>query len=154
MGDLLSPGITGYDPIRPSAAGQIDVKHGAATRRVLESHRPAQPRDYLLDDAQSKPGSTLVPRVRGVGLREFVEYMRLEVGRNAGAMIAPKMQQANVFCADRARSPGIRPPVFRMSPLHTPGKRSRQRRVRQPQVAAWSSSLVAKQLLGFRRRGT
>jgi hypothetical protein len=40
-----------------------------------------------------------------------------------------------------------------MSPLHPSGKRSRQKRVRQPQLAAQSSNLAAKQFLGLRRRG-
>ena len=65
--------------------GQIDVKNSAATGRIIEMNVAAQTRDNLFDDAQAEPGPALPARIGGVGLREFFENARLELGRNAAA---------------------------------------------------------------------
>ena len=64
------------------------MKDRAAAGRVIEADLPAEPRDDLLHNAEPKAGTALLPRVRGIGLREFLENARLEVLGNAVAVVS------------------------------------------------------------------
>src|SRR5665811_902977 len=63
------------------------MKDGAAARRVVEPNIASQPLDDLLDYAEAEAGPFLLPGACAVGLREFLENVRLEVTRNTGAVI-------------------------------------------------------------------
>src|ERR1700676_5754275 len=64
------------------------MKDSAAARRVVEPNIASQSLNDLFDDAKAEAGSALLPRSGAVGLREFLENMRLEVIRNTAAVIA------------------------------------------------------------------
>src|ERR1700682_3864740 len=64
------------------------MKDSAAARRVVEPNIASQSLNDLFDDAKAEAGSALLPGSGAVGLREFLENVRLEVIRNSGAMIA------------------------------------------------------------------
>ena len=54
---------------------------------VVEAHLTAEPFDDLLHDAQTETGSTLLPGIRGVGLRKLFEDVRLEIGGHSRAVV-------------------------------------------------------------------
>ena len=79
-------------------SGQIDVEEGAAALRILEADRAAQPGDDLLDDAEPEPGAAFAARVGGVGLREFLEYVRRKSAGIPGPWSRTEMRIRSPCC--------------------------------------------------------
>ena len=85
--------------MRPT--GQFDVEGGAAADRILEANRSAEPRDDLLDDAETEPGAALLSCIAGVGLGEFFEHTRSKFSRDAVAVVADRDAYAVAMLAYR-----------------------------------------------------
>ncbi len=81
--------------------GQFDKKLGTAAVGVRKTDGAAESRDDLARDAQPEAGATLLPRVGGLGLCEFLEDARPEILRDARAVIAHCDTHATVAVADR-----------------------------------------------------
>jgi hypothetical protein len=59
---------------------QIDMKNRPASGRIIEPDLAAEPLDDLLDNAQPEARAALSPRIGSVGLGEFLEDVRPELG--------------------------------------------------------------------------
>src|SRR3984957_462076 len=82
-------------------AGQLDVKDRAAAGRIGKAHFATEPIDDLLNDAEAKPGATLLAVVSGIGLSEFLEDERLEVDWDTQAVVAHRNANDVGFLLDR-----------------------------------------------------
>src|SRR4051812_9513398 len=70
------------------AQRKIDVENGAAAFRVLEPDHAMVLDHDIPDDVKAKPAAVLLPGIAGIGLGKLLEQMRLELLRNARAMVA------------------------------------------------------------------
>ncbi len=64
------------------------MKDRSAAGSVGKAHFATEPVNDLLDDAQAKSATALLPRGPGIGLRKFLEDERLEVDWDARTMVA------------------------------------------------------------------
>ncbi|MGA7806459.1 MAG: hypothetical protein WCB02_17815 [Bradyrhizobium sp.] len=67
---------------------QLDEEDGSAAWRVVKADLAAKPFDDLFRDAEAKPGPSLAPRARPIGLCKFPEDARFEFLRNPRTLIA------------------------------------------------------------------
>src|ERR1700732_3182296 len=79
----------------------------ATTRCFVKAHVATHPRDKLSHDAQPEAGASLLPRVRSIGLCEFLEDMALKVFRNAGAVVSHGNAEPAESAFDRDHDFGV-----------------------------------------------
>ena len=69
-------------------AGKIDVEKSFRRRARRRINLAIHAHDDLPHNAEAEAGAGLMASIPGIGLREFFENPRLEVGRNTGAVVA------------------------------------------------------------------
>src|ERR1700685_2899706 len=77
------------------------MKDRAAIARVGKAHFATEPVDDLLDDAEAKSGTALLPVVSGIGLSKFLEDERLEVDWDTRTVVAHRNADDVGFLLDR-----------------------------------------------------